>query len=171
MVQMFLLHHRALPKFHVIDHTWSDLWAIIIMSKRTWWVCILCIPFILSGSPNEGGFIGAVVSQEDRDQTVTEKNEAPLSNEVHIGNNIVTLLLLPCWALSLPSSTQYGICVSQVSCCCKDVMSFQNRIYFTLLTFINVTFRQRILVNRGWVPRDKIEPEKRPEGQVNMFFL
>ena len=37
--------------------------------------------------------------------------------------------------------------------------------------FINVTFRQRILVNRGWVPRDKIEPEKRPEGQVNMFFL
>ena len=57
---------------------------------------ILCIPFILSGSPNEGGFIGALVSQEDRDQTVTEKNEAPLSNEVHIGNNIVTLLLLPC---------------------------------------------------------------------------
>lgn len=25
---------------------------------------------------------------------------------------------------------------------------------------------QRILVNRGWVPRDKIEPEKRPEGQI-----
>ena len=57
---------------------------------------ILCIPFILSGSPNEGGLIGTLVSQEDRDQTVTEKNEAPLSNEVHIGNNIVTLLLLPC---------------------------------------------------------------------------
>ena len=165
MVQMLLLHHCALPKLHVIDHTWSDLWAIIIMSKRAWWVCILCIPFILSG------FIGTVVSQEDRDQTVTEKNEALLSIWVHIRNNIVTLLLLPHWALSLPSSTQYGIFVFPISCCYKDVMSFQNRIYFILLMFINVTFRQRILVNRGWVPRGKIEPEKRPEGQVNTFFL
>ena len=145
---------------------------IIIMSKCAWWVCILCITFILSGRPNEGGFIGAVVSQEDRDQTVTEKNEALLSNGVHIGNNIVTLLLLPYWALSLPSSTQYGIFVFPIiSCCYKDVMSFQNRIYFILLMFINVTFSQRILVNRGWVPRDKIEPEKRSEGQVNIFFL
>ena len=110
-------------------------------------------------------------SQEDIDQTVTEKNDAPLSNGVHIGNNIVTLLLFPCWALSLPSSTQYGIYVFPISCRYKDVMSFQNRIYFILLMFINVTLRQRILVNRGWVPRDKIEPEKRPEGQVKMFFL
>ena len=45
-------------------------------------------------------------SQEDIDQTVTEKNDAPLSNGVDIGNNIVTLLLFPCWALALPSSTQ-----------------------------------------------------------------
>ena len=110
-------------------------------------------------------------SQENSAQTVTEKNDTPLSNGVHIGNNIVTLLLLPCWALSLLSSTQYGIYVFPISCCYNDVMSFQNGIYFILLMFINVTFRQRILVNRGWVPRDKIEPEKRPEGQVNMFFL
>jgi len=26
--------------------------------------------------------------------------------------------------------------------------------------------RQRILVNRGWVPKDKIEPKKRLQGQV-----
>ena len=33
-----------------------------------------------------------MVSQEDRDQTVTEKNEALLSNGVHIDNNIVNPL-------------------------------------------------------------------------------
>ena len=29
--------------------------------------------------------------------------------------------------------------------------------------------RQRILVNRGWVPKERIEPQKRQEGQVMSF--
>ena len=48
--------------------------------------------------------MGAVVSQEDRDQTVTEKNEAPLSNEVHNRkqySNTITLVMLSAVASQL----------------------------------------------------------------------
>ena len=52
--EALLLHRCALRKFHAThsqntcDHAKSDS-----KSKRAWSNCVLCIPFILSGSPNE----------------------------------------------------------------------------------------------------------------------
>ena len=50
-------NHCALHKFHARDS--QDTCDQITMecdrkSKRAWWYCLLCIPFILSGGANEG---------------------------------------------------------------------------------------------------------------------
>ena len=49
-----LLHRCALRKFHVTDsQNTRDQITSDRRSKRAWSNCVLCIPFILSGSPNE----------------------------------------------------------------------------------------------------------------------
>ena len=52
-VKTLLLHHCALRKFHVRDsQNTRDQIASDRRSKRAWSKCVLCIPFILNGSPN-----------------------------------------------------------------------------------------------------------------------
>ena len=49
-----LLQRCALRTFHLTDgQNTSDKLTSDRRSKRTWLNCVLCIPFILSGSPNE----------------------------------------------------------------------------------------------------------------------
>ena len=53
-VKTLLLHCCALGKFHMKDsQSMPDQIMSDRRSKRAWSNCVLCIPFILSGSPNE----------------------------------------------------------------------------------------------------------------------
>ena len=59
-VKTLLLKRCALRKFQVIDcHNTRDQVASDRRSKRERSNCILCIPFILSGSPKNAGYIHA----------------------------------------------------------------------------------------------------------------
>ena len=49
----FALHGCVLSKFFVIDGQNTHDQIMRGRSKRTWSSCVLCVPFILSGSPNE----------------------------------------------------------------------------------------------------------------------
>ena len=59
--QNALLHCYALPKFYVTDsQNTRDLITSDRRSKRAWSNCVLGIPFILSGSPNDATYMQCI---------------------------------------------------------------------------------------------------------------